>query len=106
MSIKDKAKRFFDRLSPEKKRYVVLGMIGLTLAVLTVATYLNRTRVTVPSIGKPSEKRVEMTLEPGLLEKSQYREQEKAMHERDEQVKKLQQTIDDMKKEGRASSAD
>ncbi len=99
MSIKDKAKRFFDRLSPEKKRYVVLGMIGLTLAVLTVATFLNRTRVTIPSIGKPSERRVEMTLEPGLLEKSQYREQEKAMHERDEQVKKLQQTIDDMKKE-------
>lgn len=98
MSIKEKAKKFFDQLSPERKRYVVLGLIVLTLAAVTFVTYLNRTRVAVPPTGKPSEKRVEVTLEPGLLEKSQYREQEKAMHDRDEQMKKLQQDVEDMKK--------
>jgi conjugal transfer pilus assembly protein TraB len=98
MSIKDKAKKFFDSLTPEKKRFVVLALITLSLTVLIMTTYLNRSKITIPSNSKASEKRVEMTLEPGLLEKSQYREQEKALHERDEQMKKLQQEVEDIKK--------
>jgi len=98
MSIKDKAKRFFDTLTPEKKRYVVLGLITITLSVITVTAYLNRSKIAIPSTGKSSEKRVEMTLEPGLLEKSQYREQERALRERDEQLKRLQLEVEDIKK--------
>ncbi len=98
MPIKDDVRRIFDALTPQNKRYLVLALIAIGVAVVVVFTYLNRGKTAVSPAGKASEKRVEMTLEPGLLAKSQYREQEKALHERDEQMKKLQQEIEDIKK--------
>lgn len=99
MSIKEEAKKVWDKMSPDRKRYVSIGILVTIAMIITTIAYYNRTRNMEHLPKAKTNNKVEMAYDAGLLEKSQYREQERVLRESNEQMKKMQQEIEDLKKE-------
>jgi len=95
---KESVLKYWNALSPGRKRYAVIGLLVIVISIITAIGYLNRRARIAPTPNSRDANKVDLQLDRGLLETSQYREQEYKSRERDEQMRKLQTELDDIKK--------
>ncbi len=88
-------KKVWEEIEPDrKKKLVVVSIIGGVL-LLSLIAYKMRASSAPPIVLK-QEKKKDISLEPKLLEKSQYNEMQKSFREMEESLKKIDERMNDI----------
>ena len=92
--MKNKFKAFWDKLTSKQRRSFVAVTVGCALLGFSLLGYLATKEKTVP---QDTKKSMNLSLEPKLLEKSQYLENQKEMARKDEENRLLKQQMETIK---------
>ena len=84
----EKVKKLLESLSPKTRRFVVAGSVVLSLLLMLVVSYkFGGNKTFAPP--KQAAQKASAPIEPELLGKSLYNEQERALRQRDDELKGL-----------------
>ena len=97
--MKDKLKTIWANVTPRQKRNLVLLAMATVVLAFSLAGYLFKTRDGGTVLGKSAQKKKEITLDAGLLEKSAYLEGRKEIARTEEKLSLLQKELDEIKEE-------
>jgi len=92
--MKNKFKAFWDRLTSKQRRSLAAVTVGCVLLGFSLLGYFATKEKTVP---QDTKKSTNLALEPKLLEKSQYLENQKEMARKDEENRLLKQQMETIK---------
>jgi len=97
--VKDKLKTLWQNITPRQKRTLVILTIVTAVLAFSLTGYLFKTRDggTVP--GKNPQRKKEITLDAGLLEKSAYLEGRKEIAKTEEKLSLLQKELNEIKEQ-------
>ena len=93
--MKSKFQAFWGRLSSKQRRSFVMVTVGCSLICFSLLGYLATRGKTSPPVD--AKKKMDLALEPRLLEKSQYLETQKELSQRDEELKKYKEQMEAIK---------
>ena len=97
--MKDKLKTIWANVTPRQKRNLVLLAMATVVLAFSLAGYLFKTRDGGTVLEKSAQKKKEITLDAGLLEKSAYLEGRKEIARTEEKLSLLQKELDEIKEE-------
>jgi hypothetical protein len=97
--MKDKLKTIWANVTPRQKRNLVLLAMATLILAFSLAGYLFKTRDGGTVSGKAAQKKKEITLDAGLLEKSAYLEGRKEIAKTEEKLSLLQKELDEIKEQ-------
>ena len=97
--MKDKLKTIWANVTPRQKRNLVLLAMATVVLAFSLAGYLFKTRDVGTVLEKSAQKKKEITLDAGLLEKSAYLEGRKEIARTEEKLSLLQKELDEIKGE-------
>jgi len=93
----NKIKEYFNTLTPENKRKLVITITVVGMILLGLGMYLStRGKPVEPPAGSGPE--TEIKIQPGLLEKSLYMQQQAELEKRSKEIEALKKEIEEMKK--------
>ena len=95
--MKDKLKAIWANVTPRQKRNLVLLAMATLVLAFSLAGYLFKTRDGGTVSGKAAQKKKEITLDAGLLEKSAYLEGRKEIARTEEKLSLLQKELEEIK---------
>ena len=85
-------KKAWEEMEPDRKKKVVVVSIIGGILLLSLIAYKMRT-TGAPPVAQKQEKKKDISLEPRLLEKSQYNEMQKSFREMEESLKKIDERM-------------
>jgi conjugal transfer pilus assembly protein TraB len=88
----NKIKKAWEEMEPDRKKKVVVVSIIGGILLLSLIAYKMRT-TGAPPVAQKQEKKKDISLEPRLLEKSQYNEMQKSFKEMEESLKKIDERM-------------
>jgi conjugal transfer pilus assembly protein TraB len=97
--MKDKLKTIWANVTPRQKRNIVLLAIITAVLAFSMTGYLFKTRDGGTMQGKTAQKKKEITLDAGLLEKSAYLEGRKEIAKTEEKLSLLQKELNEIKEQ-------
>lgn len=96
--MKNKLLTYWNSLSGSKRRNLAWCIVGCVLVLVFTFGYIAMGRDKTPSVSR-NVKQVPLSIEPKLLEKSQYLESQKEIAKRDDKVAELQKKLDEITRE-------
>ena len=93
--MKDKFKAFWSKLSSKQRRSFVMITVGCALICFSMLGYLATKGKNSPPLD--AKKRMDLALEPKLLEKTEYLETQKEIARKDEENRQLKQQMEAIK---------
>jgi conjugal transfer pilus assembly protein TraB len=93
--MKNKFIAFWRRLSSKQRRSFVMVTVGCSLLGFSLLGYLATRGKTAPPVD--AKKKMDLALEPRLLEKTQYLETQKELSQKDEELKKYKEQMEAIK---------
>jgi conjugal transfer pilus assembly protein TraB len=95
--IKERLSRYFEKLTPKKKRNLVAAFLVTAFVVLAFVAYELRGRTEAPvAQSAPDEKR-DISLEPNMIARTQLAETQKTNDELDKRIKDLTNEVEGLK---------
>jgi len=88
----NKIKKAWEEMEPDRKKKVVVVSIIGGILLLSLIAYKMRT-TGAPPVAQKQEKKKDISLEPRLLEKSQYNEMQKSFREMEKSLKKIDERM-------------
>ena len=98
-NIKFNIKKSWGELDPDKKKKLVIFIVIGGILLLTFIAYKVRTHNAPPVAKKQEMKKKDISLEPRLLEKSQYNEAQKTLEEMKGSIKDLSEKVNKIEQE-------
>jgi len=98
-NMKSNIKKTWGEMGPDKKKKLVILIVIGGMLLLTLITYKVRTHNGPPVTKKQEIKKKDISLEPRLLEKSQYNEAQKALEEMKGSIKDLSEKMNKIEQE-------